>query len=105
MFATPDLTSKSNAAANQGTAPVILRAEGVTRQVELGGTTLTILADVSFELSAGRSLAIVGESGSGKSTLLGLLAGLDRPTRGEITLAGEKLSSLDEDGLARLRAE
>jgi putative ABC transport system ATP-binding protein len=86
------------------TAP-ILRAEGVTRQVSLGGQVLTILDGVSFELTAGRSLAIVGESGSGKSTLLGLLAGLDRPTRGEIDLAGSRLSGLDEDGLARLRGE
>jgi len=82
---------------------VILRAEGVTQQVSLGGHALTILNEVSFELAKGRSLAIAGESGSGKSTLLGLLAGLDRPTRGEITIAGAKLSSLDEDGLARLR--
>jgi putative ABC transport system ATP-binding protein len=85
--------------------PVILRAEGLTQQVGFDGQSLTILDGVSFALAAGRSLAIVGESGSGKSTLLGLLAGLDRPTRGEITLADVKLSSLDEDGLARLRAE
>jgi putative ABC transport system ATP-binding protein len=84
-------------------AEVILRASGVTQQVSLGGRTLTILDDVSFELAAGRSLAIAGESGSGKSTLLGLLAGLDRPARGEIAVGGVKLSSLDEDGLARLR--
>jgi putative ABC transport system ATP-binding protein len=73
--------------------------------VELGGQTLTILEDVSFELMAARSLAVVGESGSGKSTLLGLLAGLDRPTAGSVVLAGQQLASLDEDGLARLRAE
>jgi putative ABC transport system ATP-binding protein len=82
---------------------VILRADGVTQQVSLGGHGLTILDSVSFELAKGRSLAIVGASGSGKSTLLGLLAGLDRPSRGEIALAGVPLSSLDEDGLARLR--
>ena len=108
MHATPDLPcTASPETKNTGASapPVILRAEGVTRQVNLGGQTLTILADVSFELSAGRSLAIVGESGSGKSTLLGLLAGLDRPTRGEVTLAGERLTALDEDGLARLRAQ
>ena len=87
------------------THAVILRAEGLTQQVGFDGQPLTILDGVSFALDAGRSLAIVGESGSGKSTLLGLLAGLDRPTRGEITLSDVKLSSLDEDGLARLRAE
>jgi putative ABC transport system ATP-binding protein len=82
----------------------ILRADGLTQQVSFAGQPLVILDDVSFTLAAGRSLAIVGESGSGKSTLLGLLAGLDRPSGGDITLAGVKLSSLDEDGLARLRA-
>ena len=102
MHATPDLPAETSALA-AGPA-VILRAEGVTRQVNLGGKTLTILADVSFSVAAGRSLAIVGESGSGKSTLLGLLAGLDRPTRGEVTVAGVRLSTLTEDGLARLRA-
>jgi putative ABC transport system ATP-binding protein len=81
----------------------ILRAEGVGRQVSLGGQVLVILDDVSFDLQGGRSLAVVGESGSGKSTLLGLLAGLDRPTRGDVVLAGERLSALDEDALARLR--
>jgi putative ABC transport system ATP-binding protein len=81
----------------------ILQAEGVGREVSLGGQVLVILDGVSFDLQGGRSLAVVGESGSGKSTLLGLLAGLDRPTRGDVVLAGERLSALDEDGLARLR--
>ncbi|KNH39304.1 ABC transporter ATP-binding protein, partial [Pseudomonas lini] len=49
--------------------------------------------------------AIVGASGSGKSTLLGLLAGLDLPSSGEVTLAGQGLSNLDEDQRARIRAE
>src|SRR3970282_1938016 len=49
-------------------------------------------------------VAIIGVSGSGKSTLIGLLAGLDTPTQGEVTLAGERLDKLDEDGRARVRA-
>ncbi|WNH50916.1 ABC transporter ATP-binding protein [Stenotrophomonas oahuensis] len=52
----------------------------------------------------GQSVAIVGASGSGKTTLLGLLAGLDLPSRGEITLAGASLSELDEEARAQLRA-
>jgi putative ABC transport system ATP-binding protein len=66
---------------------------------------LTILHDLSLDLLRGDSLAIVGTSGSGKSTLLGLLAGLDLPSQGEITLAGHILNTLDEDQRARVRAE
>ena len=66
---------------------------------------LTIVNDVSLDIAAGESVAIVGASGAGKSTLLALLAGLDTPTSGRITLAGADLTALDEDGRARLRAE
>jgi putative ABC transport system ATP-binding protein len=66
---------------------------------------LTIVNDVSLDIAAGESVAIVGASGAGKSTLLALLAGLDEPTSGRITLAGTDLTALDEDGRARLRAE
>lgn len=67
------------------------------------GGTLTILEDISFSVAAGERIAIVGVSGSGKSTLIGLLAGLDLPSAGRITLAGEDLATLDEDGRALLR--
>jgi len=64
---------------------------------------LTILHDICFDLKAGESVAIIGSSGSGKSTLLGLLAGLDLPSQGNITLMGQDLNKLDEDGRAKLR--
>ena len=81
----------------------IVAAAGVGKQVAVAGGTLTILEDISLSLDAGESVAIVGVSGSGKSTLIGLLAGLDLPSSGRITLAGEELTALDEDGRARLR--
>jgi len=65
---------------------------------------LTIVRDVSFAIDAGERVAIVGASGAGKSTLLALLAGLDTPSSGRVLLAGTDLTSLDEDGRARLRA-
>lgn len=82
----------------------VLIAEQVTKQVSSPEGDLTILADISFRIAAGDSVAIIGESGAGKSTLLALLAGLDLPTRGSIWLDGKRLTDLDEDGRAAVRA-
>src|SRR5881227_2392325 len=82
----------------------IIRAEALTKVVKSGDDPLTILDDVSFDVEAGATIAIVGASGSGKTTLLGLLAGLDRPTSGEIHVDGQALSGLDEDARAAMRA-
>jgi putative ABC transport system ATP-binding protein len=81
----------------------IVRAESLGRVVQSGDAPLSILDDVSFALDAGERAAIVGASGSGKTTLLGLLAGLDRPSSGEVWLDGIALSTQDEDGRAALR--
>ncbi|MEO7323343.1 MAG: ATP-binding cassette domain-containing protein [Dokdonella sp.] len=80
-----------------------LSATQISKIVDGPDGRLTILDDVGLDVAAGDSLAIVGASGSGKTTLLGLLAGLDRPTAGSITLAGVCLDLLDEEGRARLR--
>jgi len=81
----------------------IIRAEALTKVVKSGDDPLTILEGVSFAVEPGASIAIVGASGSGKTTLLGLLAGLDRPTSGEIHIDGQTLSTMDEDARAALR--
>ncbi len=83
----------------------VLEAQELSKEVSSPEGTLTILSDVSFAISAGESVAVVGPSGAGKSTLLALLAGLDLPTSGHVTLNNANLSELDEDGRAQLRAE
>src|SRR4051795_13155827 len=83
----------------------ILRCESVSRIYRSGNRDLAVLKDISFSLEPGGFVAILGPSGSGKTTLLGLLAGLDRPTRGAIYLDGNDLGSLTEDERARLRVE
>jgi putative ABC transport system ATP-binding protein len=76
----------------------------LTKQVlDSGNAALTILDDISFVIEEGQTVAIVGASGSGKSTLLGLLAGLDLPSSGSVTLLGQALYALNEDQRAEWR--
>ncbi len=75
----------------------------LTKRLPSGDRLLTILDAVDLAIAPGEYVAILGPSGSGKSTLLGLLAGLDRPTSGEVRIDGEPIQALSEDALARLR--
>lgn len=82
----------------------MVQAQNVSKQVDSPEGPLLLLDDINLSIDAGEAVAIVGASGSGKSTLLGLLAGLDTPTGGSVSLDGIALDTLDEDGRARLRA-
>jgi putative ABC transport system ATP-binding protein len=81
----------------------MIAMRGVSKTVPSGSGTLTILHPLDLVVAAGQVMAITGPSGSGKSTLLGLIAGLDSPSTGAIAIDGTDITSLDEDGLARLR--
>jgi putative ABC transport system ATP-binding protein len=83
----------------------MIELRGVTKTVQSGDRPLTILKPLDLTIPSGQFVAIVGPSGSGKSTLLGLLAGLDAPSAGSIVVDGTDITTLDEDGLARLRGE
>ena len=97
--------SEQSSEGNKSNGATVLEAFELVKEVSSPEGTLTILSGVSFTISAGESVAVVGPSGAGKSTLLALLAGLDLPTTGHVTLSSANLSSLDEDGRAQLRAE
>ena len=85
--------------------PTALQVSGLGKRVPLPSGELTILDGVGFAIARGDTVAIVGASGSGKSTLLALMAGLDTPSSGAVVLEDEALSTLDEDGRARVRGE
>ena len=79
----------------------LVQLTDVSKSYDSDGTPA--VAHVTVAVARGESLAVMGPSGSGKSTLLNLIAGLDRPTRGTITVGGERVDTLSETGLARFR--
>lgn len=94
-----------DAAAPNAETRSALHVARLGKRVPLPSGELTILEDIGFDIATGDSVAIVGASGSGKSTLLSLMAGLDTPSSGEVRLDGAPMSTLDEDGRARVRAD
>lgn len=79
---------------------VLIELKDVHKSFPVGDTTVQVLKNISFEIKAGEFVAIIGQSGSGKSTLLNMLTGVDRPTSGEVVVAGQKLVGMSEDELA-----
>jgi putative ABC transport system ATP-binding protein len=83
----------------------VVTASDVVRSYGVGDCAVHALRGVSLEIARGRLTAVMGPSGSGKSTLMHILAGLDKPTSGEVTVAGVDISSLDDTALTRLRRD
>jgi predicted ABC-type transport system involved in lysophospholipase L1 biosynthesis ATPase subunit len=84
--------------------PAAVGAEAVGRTYRMAGREVAALTAVDIRVAVGEAVAVVGPSGSGKSTLLHLVAGLDRPTSGDIAVFGIRLSELSESDLTHLRA-
>lgn len=83
----------------------MILVEGLRKSIRNGARTVEILRGIDFAIPRGEFAAIMGSSGSGKSTLLGLLAGLDTPTSGTVSLNGVAISYLPEDALAQVRGK
>ncbi len=84
-------------------AELVLKAEGIKKSFAARGPITEVLKGVDFSLEKGEFVAIVGESGSGKSTLLYILAGIDKPTEGSVTLLGKRLDEVKDEELAAMR--
>src|ERR1041385_2428406 len=83
----------------------MIAVDRLSMRLSSGGRAVDVLTDLSLSPPPRQCVAIAGPSGSGKSTLLGLMAGLDRPTAGRVTVAGVDLGTLSEDARARLRRD
>src|SRR5260221_594110 len=87
---------------NSQAAPAIALT-GVNLSLGHGAARVHILKDIDLHIGSGEAIGLVGPSGSGKSTMLMVMAGLERPTSGKVTVAGQELSKFDEDAAARFR--
>jgi putative ABC transport system ATP-binding protein len=86
-------------------ASAAVEARGLTRVYGEGSTAVEALRGVDIDVRSGELVAVMGPSGSGKSTLMHILAGLDKPTAGTVTIAGTEITGLDDTKLTRLRRD
>ncbi len=99
----PDEAPKSEV---DGRSPVaVVTGKHIVRRYGEGDTAVNALQGVSVEIAEGRLTAIMGPSGSGKSTLMHILAGLDKPTSGQVSVAGVDVTALDDTALTKLRRD
>jgi putative ABC transport system ATP-binding protein len=85
------------------TPPAIVSASKITRRYGEGDAAVDALRGIDLDVEQGKLTAVMGPSGSGKSTLMHILAGLDKPTEGTVTIAGEEIVSMGDNELTRLR--
>src|SRR5437773_4245156 len=83
----------------------MIAVRNLVKTIRNGAHQVEIIRNMSFDVPSRQFVAIMGPSGSGKSTLLGLIAGLDAPTSGSITIDGVEITSLSENELAQLRGQ
>ena len=83
----------------------VIEVNNLYKLYRVGNSVVRALNGVSFAVYPGEFCAIVGTSGSGKSTLLNMLAGLEKPTKGEVIVSGQHMETLNEDGLVKFRRE
>src|ERR671920_1448840 len=88
-----------------GPVPAVVSGTDVVRRYGEGDTAVDALRGVSVDIAEGRLTAVMGPSGSGKSTLMHILAGLDAPTSGQVSVAGIEVTALDDTALTKLRRD
>src|SRR5689334_23139631 len=99
----PDAVPESGG--NGGSRVPVVKGSGIVRRYGRGETAVDALGGVSVDIAQRRLTAVMGPSGSGKSTLMHILAGLDKPTSGEVSVAGVEVTALDDTALTKLRRD